>query len=109
MVYTKHGDGACDFIVLNGLNKRQVRLCAKELGAPEWLYEKVATADLEDLNAQVPDEVALGVTYDKIDDFLEGKEIEIEAEKCIINQYRITQHKRAMPVGFFKVDFTGLS
>jgi NAD+ synthase len=104
--YTKHGDGACDLIVLNGLNKRQVRACAKELGAPEWLYSKVATADLEDDKPQISDEIALGYTYENVDDFLEGKVIDNDVEKRIINQYRITQHKRAMPVGFFKVNLT---
>jgi NAD+ synthase len=98
--YTKHGDGACDLTVLNGLNKRQVRAVAKELGAPEFLWNKVATADLEDDKPQISDEIALGFKYDDMDDFLEGKEIDIEAEKRIINQYRITQHKRKMPVGF---------
>lgn len=98
--YTKHGDGACDLTVLNGLNKRQVRACAKELGAPEWLWSKLATADLEDDNPQVSDEVALGFKYDEMDDFLEGKAVGDAVEKKIINQYRITQHKRAMPVGF---------
>lgn len=102
--YTKHGDGACDITVLNGLNKRQVRAIAKELGAPQWLWSKEATADLEDDKPQVSDEIALGFKYDDMDDFLEGKEIDFESEKRIINQYRITQHKRAMPVGFFKVE-----
>lgn len=103
--YTKGGDGFCDLIVLNGMNKRQVRLCAKEMGAPESLYKKVATADLEDLNAQVPDEVALGMSYDDIDDFLEGKEVPKEVEDKIIRQFRITDHKRHMPQGFFKLNF----
>ena len=31
------------------------------------------TADLEDDKPQLPDEEALGVTYDQIDDYLEGK------------------------------------
>lgn len=98
--YTKHGDGACDLTVLNGLNKRQVRACAKELGAPEWLWSKVATADLEEDKPQVSDEIALGFKYDDMDDFLEGKGIDIEAEKRIIQQYKITVHKREMPIGF---------
>lgn len=102
--YTKHGDGACDFTVLNGMNKRQVRSCAKELGSPESLWAKVATADLEDDKPQIADEVALGFTYDEMDDFLEGKEVCEESESKIVNQYYITQHKRALPVGFFKLD-----
>lgn len=98
--FTKHGDGACDLTVLNGLNKRQVRLCAKELGAPKSLWSKEATADLEDDKPQIPDEIALGFKYDDIDDFLEGKEIDLKTQKRIINQYLITQHKRSMPIGF---------
>lgn len=104
--YTKGGDGFCDLIVLNGLNKRQVRLIAKELGAPEWLWSKVATADLEELNEQVPDEVALGVTYEDMDDFLEGKEISEDSEIKIVNQYQKTQHKRELPVTFFKLNLS---
>lgn len=98
--YTKGGDGFCDLTVLNGLNKRQVRAVAKELGAPEFLWKKVATADLEDDKPQISDEVALGFTYNELDDFLESKPVSIEVQKKIINQYRITQHKRALPVGF---------
>lgn len=98
--YTKFGDGACDLTVLNGMNKRQVRLCAKELGAPEFLWAKVATADLEEEKPQLPDEVALGFSYEDMDNFLEGKKIDLEVEKKIIKQYFITQHKRALPVSF---------
>ncbi len=43
------------------------------LGCPEHLYKKAPTADLEDDRPSLPDEVALGVTYDNIDDYLEGK------------------------------------
>ena len=45
------------------------------LGAPEHLYLKVPTADLEEDRPSLPDEVALGVTYEEIDDYLEGKDI----------------------------------
>lgn len=102
--FTKHGDGACDFTVLNGMNKRQVRACAKELGASELLWNKVATADLEEKKPQIDDEIALGFKYDDMDDFLEGKEIDSDVEAKIVNQYYKTQHKRAMPVGFFKLN-----
>lgn len=71
--YTKFGDGACDLAPLFGLNKRQVREVAAQLGAPEQLVKKVPTADLEELAPQKADEDALSVSYDQIDDFLEGK------------------------------------
>lgn len=67
--YTKFGDGACDLAPLFGLNKRQVRQLASFLGAPEILVKKAPTADLEDDKPQLEDEVALGLTYDQIDDF----------------------------------------
>lgn len=92
--YTKHGDGACDLAPLFGLNKRQVRLLAKALGAPALLVEKAPTADLEEDKPQLEDEVALGMTYDQIDDFLEGKAIDAEAEHKLIEIYKRTQHKR---------------
>lgn len=96
--YTKHGDGACDVVPLTGLNKRQVRLLAKSLGMPDSLYNKPATADLEDLNPGLLDEVSFGVPYDAVDDYLEGRTIQADHEAKILRQYAITQHKRAMPV-----------
>ncbi len=92
--YTKWGDGACDLAPLFGLSKRQVRQLAAYLGAPERLINKAPTADLECLNPGKQDEHALGITYDQIDDFLEGKAIEPEAADLIVNIYRKTQHKR---------------
>ena len=92
--YTKHGDGACDLAPLFGLNKRQVRALAKHLGAPSLLVEKAPTADLEEDQPQLEDEIALGMTYDQIDDFLEGKEVAKEIEDKLIAIYLRTQHKR---------------
>ncbi|PWK49869.1 ammonia-dependent NAD(+) synthetase [Pleionea mediterranea] len=93
--YTKFGDGACDLAPLFGLNKRQVRGLAKMLGAPEQLYGKPATADLEELAPQALDEDRLGVTYDELDDFLEGKTVNENTAMRIKNQYVLTEHKRA--------------
>ena len=92
--YTKYGDGACDLVPLFGLNKRQVRALASHLGAPEQLINKAPTADLESLDPGKTDEDALGLTYDQIDDFLEGKKIDAEAEQRIIDIFESTQHKR---------------
>ena len=92
--YTKHGDGACDLAPLFGLNKRQVRALAKHLGAPAILVEKAPTADLEEDKPQLQDEHALGMTYDQIDNFLEGKSVAQEIEDKLIAIYLRTQHKR---------------
>jgi NAD+ synthase len=45
-----------------------------------------------------PDEDAYGVTYEQIDDFLEGKDIEAIARLRILQAYDATAHKRALPV-----------
>ena len=92
--FTKHGDGACDLAPLFGLNKRQVRSLAAYLGASELVHQKVPTADLEEDRPQLEDEIALGVTYNQIDDFLEGKDIDAQAEAKIISTYTKTTHKR---------------
>lgn len=92
--YTKHGDGACDLAPLFGLSKRQVRAVAEALGAPEQLVHKIPTADLECDEPQKADEAALGLTYDQIDDFLEGKNVSSEVEEKLIAVYERTEHKR---------------
>lgn len=92
--YTKHGDGACDLAPLFGLSKRQVRLLAKTMGAPDSITYKTPTADLECLSPQKEDEAVLGISYDDIDDFLEGKPVSEASEKRLIEIYNKTQHKR---------------
>ncbi|MET3728547.1 NAD+ synthase [Fictibacillus halophilus] len=95
--FTKHGDGACDIVPLYGLNKRQGRELLKELGAEERIYLKVPTADLEDDKPLIPDETALGVTYEEIDDYLEGKEVSSTSKEKIEKRYIQTMHKRNHP------------
>lgn len=92
--FTKWGDGACDLAPLFGLSKRQVRLLAKQLGAPAVLVDKAPTADLECLAPGKTDEDALGISYEQLDDFLEGKTVSSQISEHIINIYQKTQHKR---------------
>ncbi|MFW7432167.1 ammonia-dependent NAD(+) synthetase [Vagococcus carniphilus] len=96
--FTKFGDGAADILPLSGLNKRQGRQLLQVLGADESLYLKVPTADLEEDKPMVADEVALGVTYEAIDDYLEGKEVSESHAKTIETWYLKTQHKRHLPI-----------
>lgn len=95
--FTKFGDGAADLTPLTGLSKRRVRALAHALGAPDDLVYKVPTADLESLVPQKPDEQAFGLTYDQLDDFLEGKEVLPDAFERIVDIFRRTAHKRALP------------
>ena len=99
--FTKHGDGACDIAPLFGLNKRQIRSLAAYIGAPDCLVHKIPTADLEENNPQQADEDSLGVSYDQIDDYLEGKVISREAQQTLEQRYRDTEHKRQGPVTLY--------
>ncbi len=92
--YTKYGDGACDLAPLFGLSKRQVRQLAQHLGAPYNIIEKPPTADLESLNPQLADEASLGLSYNQIDDFLEGKSSDNDADNKLVKIFNKTQHKR---------------
>jgi NAD+ synthase len=92
--YTKYGDGACDLVPLFGLNKRQIRQLARHLGTPEQIITKAPMADLETLAPGKADEAALGLSYDQIDDFLEGKEISEQAAARLIHIFVTTAHKR---------------
>ena len=69
-----------NIVPLYRLNKRQGKALLKELNCPEHLYLKKPTADLEEDRPALADEVALGVTYDNIDDYLEGREVPEEAK-----------------------------
>lgn len=98
--YTRFGDEACDVTVLGGMNKRQIRLVAKELGAPKHLWEKAPTADLEELNPGKLDDDGFGFPYHYMDDFLELKEIPEEVEGKIVNHFNNTRFKRSPIPGY---------
>ena len=96
--FTKFGDGGADILPLSGLSKRQGRQMLIHLGAPERLYEKLPTADLLDHNPGQTDEANLGLEYEDIDDFLEGKSVPDDIADAIENRFLATRHKRATPV-----------
>ncbi|MEK3980237.1 ammonia-dependent NAD(+) synthetase [Psychrobacillus sp. FSL K6-2836] len=99
--YTKYGDGGVDITPIFRLNKRQGKQLLKELGCPEHLYTKIPTADLEENRPALPDEVALGVTYEVIDDYLEGKTVSKESQEKIEGFYNRSMHKRHLPITIF--------
>lgn len=96
--FTKFGDGACDLAPLSGLTKRRIKAMATYLSAPPHLVHKVPTADLECLAPLKPDEQVFGLSYEVIDDFLEGRVVSDEAYEKIIKTFDASAHKRALPV-----------
>lgn len=99
--FTKYGDGAADVMPLTGLVKHQVREISQYCEAPESLYLKTATADLEDLKEGVSDEDSLGISYQDIDKFLLMEPVSDEVFSKILDKYMKTQHKRKMPKHMF--------
>ncbi|MGT2636395.1 ammonia-dependent NAD(+) synthetase [Streptococcus ratti] len=99
--FTKFGDGGADILPLYRLNKRQGKQLLAELGADKALYEKVPTADLEENKPGIADEVALGVTYNDIDDYLEGKQVSQQAQEKIEAWWHKGEHKRHLPISIF--------
>lgn len=97
--FTKFGDGAADVLPLSGLTKRQGKQLLAYLGAPEQLYTKAPTADLLDGQPGRADEDELGLTYEQIDDYLEGKQVSPEVAASIEQKFLATRHKRTVPVG----------
>ena len=96
--FTKFGDGGADLLPLGGLNKRQNRQLLEHLRAPEPLISKAPTADLLDDNPGRTDEDELGLTYDDIDDYLEGQEITAEVAQQLETIFMRSRHKRTVPV-----------
>lgn len=99
--FTKYGDGGADLLPLTGLTKRQGKRLLQELNAPERLYLKIPTADLLDNTPLQADETELGISYDQLDDYLEGNQVESEVAEKIEKRYLISQHKREVPASMF--------
>lgn len=95
--FTKFGGGAADTFLVGSQQAPGSRL-PTHLFAPPALVGKVPTADLENLALLRPDENTYGVTYDQIDDFLEGNDIGEAATARILQVHAGTPHKRAFPL-----------
>lgn len=92
--FTKYGDGGVDILPIARLTKREVFEWAKYLGVPQSVIDRKPSAGLWEGQT---DEDEMGVTYDAIDNYLEGKAV-TEEEKAIIERMnRVTEHKRVMP------------
>ncbi len=98
--FTKYGDGGADVLPLSGLTKRQGRQMLEHLGAPAHFMSKPPTADLLDGRPGQPDEAELALSYDILDDYLEGRPVSAQDTASIEARYLMTAHKRALPVSY---------
>ncbi|CAL4319931.1 NH(3)-dependent NAD(+) synthetase [Buchnera aphidicola (Thelaxes suberi)] len=95
--FTKHGDGASDINPIRSLNKRQGKILLKTLNCPQQLYLKDPIAGLEDNAPYKTDEEILGISYETIDNFLEGRTIPNNEIEKIKYWYYKNNHKRLYP------------
>lgn len=92
--FTKYGDGGVDISPIANLSKREVGQWALELGVPKAIVEKAPSAGLWEGQT---DEEEIGTTYNKVDDFLEGKAIPKRDQEIIMRLHNATEHKRKVP------------
>ena len=69
--------------------------------ATQSIRHVLIAENLEENNPQQADEDSLGLTYDQIDDYLEGKAIDRAAQQVLEQRYRQTEHKRQGPVTLY--------
>jgi len=89
--FTKHGDGGVDLVPLIHLKKSEVYELAKALNLPNEVLTKAPSAGLiEDVN----DEDELQVSYQELEDYMDGKPVSEKASQRIAQLHRISEHKR---------------
>ncbi|MCL2630998.1 MAG: NAD(+) synthase [Firmicutes bacterium] len=89
--FTKWGDGACDFNPIADLTAREVCEFLRYLGAPEDIISKPPSGGLFDGQT---DETELGISYEKIDDYLLFGKASNEDKALIESLHQKTAHKR---------------
>ncbi len=97
--FTKYGDGGVDLEPLGDLLKEEVREIARFLKLPREIIEKKPTAGL--WKGQT-DEGEMGFSYEKLDLFLKGGEVEPSLAEKIKGLIENSAHKRLMPPIFQK-------
>ena len=110
--YDPHGDGVGDIAPLRHLYKTQIRELAMSLGVPEEIVRQPSSGDLA---AGLPNETAMGLSYEKLDRVLAGLNLGLGDEKIamqagvkrtVVKAIRaacsLADERRRMPVGVEK-------
>lgn len=92
--FTKYGDGGVDLLPIADLLKREVYEMAHYMEVPESVIKKAPSAGL--WSGQT-DEEEMGVTYEKIDNYLSGLTIPEQDRQTIEKLHKRSQHKRETP------------
>lgn len=106
--YTKYGDGAVDCLPIGNLYKQQVRQMAEEVGVPDSIVNKTATAELWE---EQTDEEEMGMSYDTLDAVLamyvdggfsssataRALDLPGDTVEKVREMHRASEHKRNVP------------
>lgn len=97
--FTKYGDGGVDLVPIIKYNKGEVRQMAKYLNVHQDIILKKPSAGLwENQN----DEDELGLTYETIDKYLSGQEIDAGDKLKIDSLHKKSEHKRSLAYGYLR-------
>lgn len=92
--FTKWGDGGCDLNPIANITKKEVYILAKHLEIPDSIINKKPSAELWEGQT---DEQEIGISYDKIDDYiLKGTTGDINIDKIIEKKQQNSLHKRTL-------------
>lgn len=95
--FTKWGDGAYDFNPIADLTVTEIYEFLAFLNAPQSIIRKAPSAGL--FEGQT-DESEMGITYKRIDEYINGGKVSV-AEEDIIKKYHFrSEHKRKMPITY---------
>jgi len=92
--FTKWGDGAYDLNPIADLTVTEIYEFLRYLNAPEQIITKAPSAGLFDGQT---DEDEMGITYDRIDDYLLNGNATAEDKALIEKYHKRSQHKRSNP------------
>lgn len=92
--FTKYGDGAADLVPIIHLLKSEVQQAAKLLGVPQEIISRQPTAGLW---INQTDEQEMGVTYQQLDHYLQGKVMPFSIVQRIKKLHQNSKHKRNLP------------
>jgi NAD+ synthase len=95
--FTKWGDGAYDFNPIADLTVTEIFDFLKHLNAPQSIITKAPSAGL--FEGQT-DELEMGISYSKIDDFILNGVATEQDKQLIEGFHKKTEHKRKMPITY---------
>ena len=95
--FTKWGDGAHDFNPIADLTVSEIYEFLRYLGAPDFIIEKAPSAGLYDGQT---DETEMGISYQKIDEYLLNGTVSEKSRTLIEKYHEASEHKRCLPVSY---------